>query len=104
MTRKSDPDYWYDPNDKTAAMLRQIRDAGEYRRSDPPGRATSPFWDMSDNATLVERLRAYVNPLMREAALRIAELEAERDALAKTVEEAVADAAYWKRQATRNLP
>ncbi len=36
MTRKSDPDGWYDPDGTDAAMLRQIREAGEYRRSDPP--------------------------------------------------------------------
>ncbi len=32
MTRPSDPDGWYDPD---GAVLRQVRAAGEYRRSDP---------------------------------------------------------------------
>ncbi len=35
----SDPDGWYDPDGTAAAMLKQVREAGEYRRSDPPERA-----------------------------------------------------------------
>ncbi len=35
-TRPSDPDHWYDPDGTDAAMLKQIRAAGEYQRSDPP--------------------------------------------------------------------
>ncbi len=36
MTPLSDSDGWYDPDSPVVAMLRRVREAGEYRRSDPP--------------------------------------------------------------------
>ncbi len=84
-TRTSDPDYWYDPDGKDAAMLGKIREAGEYRRSDPST-------DRRERLHKFEIDRALARIAELEAALA-ARLATEHDfdvALAQAIAESIA--------------
>lgn len=93
MTRKSDPDGWYDP-DGTAGLRARIAEleAEVARLTERVAYFEREYQDSVSRTEAIENVET-----AKAEIARLTALEAERDKLQ-------ADADYWVHRATRNLP